>query len=186
MTVLRVLRNCKYCCNIEFRLAPRVSQQKMSTSKEAAIHRESLAKEFKAKELWEKKYGKKYRREITVDSSRKQELSVTRPFRDHRTQNSDSEEEYSDDEDIVASDEPVPMTGLTSRFVGFYVPDKSSKRTFNTTTKETELLKTAKHVAKDSPKQDFSNHRKKDWMKNYFEEYSKQKKANGGSKTEAK
>jgi hypothetical protein len=152
----------------------------MADNVKAGVLRETLAKEFRAREKWEKKYGKKYRKEVTAEATIIPGKHFTREYRDAPHNDSDSEDDDLSDEEEF--DPTIPQSGLTGRFVGFYIPDKQSKRTYNTTVKEVETLKEHMHVAREPPKEDKTNHRKKDWLKNYFEDYSRQKLITKGSK----
>ena len=154
--------------------------------KHSRIHKENLAKEFRSAEVWKARYGHKFQvSEIRVDKDEGPDKSYTRDFRKVYQPDDSATDSESEDEDEIVDDQEL-QTGLTGRFSGFYLPD--TKKTFTTTNKETQLLKTKKDVVPQEKitEERYKNHRKKDWMKHYFEESSKAKliekaKKSGGS-----
>ena len=158
-------------------------------NQQSGILRETLAKEFRAKEKWSERYGHKFQTQVLAQKDIVPGNNITREYRrpqlrywDHESDGSDTE---SEDEEEEGEDGSIELkSGLTGQFAGCYVPDVKSKRTFSTTNKEKELLKTRRDVVHPQTKteEELKNHRKKDWMKNYFEESSRQKLIDKGMK----
>ncbi|KAL9643332.1 hypothetical protein ABK040_014787 [Willaertia magna] len=157
-------------------------RQKITPNNVVGLEKESIRKQYQAKQQWIEKYGDYFGHKVDEDilSSGRESILRTMSSSNNNTRRLYEEVKLSDDEeeDEDLSD-PKMFNGVTARFLGYYTPsDSKTDDNFHSTT-------SLSHPPKDIELDNKDNFRKKHWLKGYFEEAAKVKnviKTTGGEK----